>query len=264
MAFAEFSYFSKALKTTVNVNVILPEVSHKEETAGKPAETYKTLYLYHGLGGDYREWMRETSIARYADAYKIAVVMPSAGRSWYTDTVREEAYFTYLTRELPEVCRGYFKGMSDKREDNFVGGLSMGGYGAMKAALYCPDAFCGCATLSGSLDITRRRVKPLSLMEWRAIFGYGLKDPLELEGTEHDLYAAAKRNREAGIPFPRIYMWAGTEDSQLKPNQDFHALLNDLGVEHLYQESEGDHSWKWWDLHIRDALAYLFSDGSAC
>ena len=135
MAFLELNYYSESLRRRVTVNVLLPEIDKKADGVGAPdCESYKTLYLFHGLTGNRSDWIRKSSIERYAEKYKIAVVMPEVGRSWYTDTAYGENNFTFVTEELPKVCRSYFKGMSSKREDNFVAGLSMGGYGAVKAA----------------------------------------------------------------------------------------------------------------------------------
>ena len=187
--------------------------------------------------------------------------MPEVDRSWYTNTQYGVNYFDFVAKELPEVCRGYFKGMSDKREDNFVAGLSMGGYGAAKVALTYPEEFGGFVSLSGSLDITRKN-RSINLPEWRSIFNFNMESGLELEGTEHDVYEIVRRNYKEGKKFPKMYIWCGTEDEPglLKTNQVFHSLLNELGIEHFYKESEGDHSWKWWDMHIQDGLRYLFEE----
>lgn len=260
MAFIELHYHSDALKTAVTVNVLIPE---KAKTLigmdGKEAENYKTLYLLHGLSDDQTIWMRRTSIERYAIERGIAVVMPNVGRSWYTDTAYGGKYFTFVTEELPRVCRSYFKGMSDKREDTLIAGLSMGGYGAIKAALCCPETYGACASLSGAFDISAARRLAL-LNEWQGVFDFGMQDPSELEGTKHDIYSLAEKNKRAGIAFPKMYMWCGESDKLLPANQRFRDLLDRLEVEHLYKESEGNHSWKWWDLHIQDALDYLLND----
>lgn len=260
MAFLEFNYYSNALLKRVMVNVLLPEANKKSESVGiGDIGEYKTLYLLHGLTGNHTDWIRRSSIERYAEEYNIAVVMPEVDRSWYTDTAYDAKYFTFVAKELPEVCRGYFKGMSSKKEDNFVGGYSMGGYGALKIALTYPDEYAGCVSLSGALDITRKN-RPLNLNEWKSIFDFNMVSPNELEGSEHDLYALARKNFENGIDFPKMYIWCGTEDNPylFKSNQDFHALLNEMNIEHFYQESEGDHTWKYWDLYIQDALEYMF------
>ena len=259
MAFLEFHYYSKALDKTVAVNAILPERTKADPVAGIPDGLYKTLYLFHGLTSDYTAWMRRSNIERYAAEYNIAVVMPDVARSWYSNTQYGMNYFTFVADELPEVCRGYFKDMSDKREDNYVAGLSMGGYGALKAALLRPECFGGCASLSGSLDITRRG-RTYNLPEWRSIFDFRMEHPSELEGTEHDLWAVARKNAAVGLPFPRLYLWCGTEDVLIKTNREYRDLLTELGVDHRFEESEGDHSWQWWDLHIQDALRYLLKE----
>ena len=260
MAFIELHYHSDALKTAVTVNVLLPE---KAKTLigmdGKESSTYKTLYLLHGLSDDQTIWMRRTSIERYAIERGIAVVMPNVGRSWYTDTAYGGEYFTFVTEELPNVCRSYFKGMSDKREDTLIAGLSMGGYGAIKAALSCPDKYGACASLSGAFDISAAR-RLHQLNEWRGIFDFDLEDPAEIEGTKHDIYTLTRKNHEMGIRFPRMYLWCGLNDKLLEVNQRYRDLLINLGISHLYEESEGNHSWKWWDLHIQTALDYLLND----
>ncbi|MBR5586891.1 MAG: esterase family protein [Clostridia bacterium] len=259
MAFLEFNYYSKALSKRTVVNIILPEAKKTQPGIGLgDKEGYKTLYLFHGLSQNHADWMRRSSIERYADKYGIAVVMPNVDRSWYSNTAYGVNYFTFVTEELPEVCRGYFKGMSDKREDNFVAGLSMGGYGALKVALTYPEKFGGCVSLSGSLDITRKN-RPVNLPEWKSIFDFNMESPLELEGSEHDLYALARKNQKG---FPKMYIWCGTEDDPglLESNRKLHRVLDELNVEHTYKESEGDHSWPWWDLHIQDGLKFLFEE----
>ena len=254
MAFFQMNYYSPALKLSVEVNVILPDFA-KDLPSG---ETYKTLYLLHGLSDDQTIWMRRTSIERYADEYGIAVVMPAVGRSWYTDMANDANYFTFVSSELPTFCRGFFRGMSDKREDNFIAGLSMGGYGAMKIALSCPESFGGVASLSGTLDIadvTRNR----PIKEWKSIFGYDLESTGELYGTKHDNFHLANTLYKNGGTFPKMFIWCGEQDDLHHHSEKFHKLMDSLSVEHKYVSSVGDHSWKWWDLHIQDALEYLLS-----
>ena len=259
MALFKMNYFSKALQTDVLVNVIIPEVDKNDPCAGIPDGSFKTLYLLHGLRGNHDSWMRNTAIERYAEKYNIAVIMPGVARSWYTDTQYGAKYFTFVTEELPQVCQGYFKGLSPKREDNFIIGLSMGGYGAVKAALTCPDKYFGCASLSGSLDITRRG-RTVRMDEWKSIFDYGMQAPTELDNTMHDLYYLARKNRAEERPFPKMFFWCGTEDELIKVNRSYHALLDELGVEHYYGESEGDHTWQWWDMHVCPAIEYLLKE----
>lgn len=251
--FLEMKFRSKELGKQTNVNVLLPE------GLGESKAQYKTLWLLHGLTDDHTAWMRNSLITRYARKYNLAVIMPNADRSWYTNTAYGMNYFNYVTKELPDICRRTFLNLSEKREDNIIAGLSMGGYGALKAALSCPEQYGTCISLSGSLDVTRKG-RPCKLEEWRSIFGFDISSPLELEGSEHDLFALAERNKAEGRAFPRIYMWCGLEDTLITVNRSFDKHLSELGVGHTFQESEGDHSWKWWDLHIQSALEWEFGE----
>ncbi len=226
------------------VNVLLPDSEEPPR---------KILWLLHGLKGDHTSWLRNTSIERYAAKYHLAVVMPDAARSWYTDTAYGANYFSYVADELPALCRRTFHGWSDAREDNLVAGLSMGGYGALKLALSRPDQYGSCIALSGALDVTRKG-RPCDVMEWRSIFGYGIESPLELEGSKHDLFALAAKNKQVGLPFPKLYLWCGQEDALITINRAFDQHLTTLGIDHTYEESEGGHKWVWWDLHIQNAL----------
>lgn len=248
--FLEMSFSSKELNKSTQVNILLPN----DSSDSKPP--YKTLWLLHGLTDDHTSWMRNTSIERYAAKYHLAVIMPSVDRSWYTNTSYGMNYFNYITKELPELCYGTFKCLSEKREDTIIAGLSMGGYGALKAALTFPGRYGSCISLSGSLDITRKG-RACDLDEWRSIFGLGLESPSALEGSEHDLFALAEKNKNGGKLFPKLYMWCGLDDFLIDVNRSFDKHLSDLEISHTFETSEGNHSWKWWDLHIQNGLRWV-------
>ncbi|MBQ2866055.1 MAG: esterase family protein [Clostridia bacterium] len=261
MALIHMHFYSAALGSAEEVNIILPENSKGAQPLGAPAETCKTLWLLHGLNGDHNSWIRETAIERYLKdgGYNIAVVMPNVNRSWYTDTCDNVKYFTYITEELPAILRSYFKCMTDKREDNYIAGLSMGGYGAVKAALTYPERYAAFASLSGSLDITRRG-RSINIPEWRRVFKAGLQSGEELDKTPHDLFWLAEKNINAGVSLPRYYQWCGVDDELIKVNRRFHEHLTRLGFDHVCEEGPGDHTWKWWDEHIIDVLRFMFSE----
>src|SRR4051795_10646195 len=137
------------------MTVLLPQaveaqigVSSTTGTGGEPP----VLYLLHGLSDDHTAWLRNTSIDRYAAARGLAVVMPQVQRSFYADEVHGGRYWTFLSEELPEVVGSFFR-VSTRREDTYVAGLSMGGYGALKWALREPHRFAAAASLSGALDL---------------------------------------------------------------------------------------------------------------
>ena len=218
--------------------VVLPEY---------PAQPQNTLILLHGLSGACDTWNRRTSIERYAQKHNLAVIMPEVQRSWYTDMVYGLPYFTFITDELPRLAANTLRVPVDPAH-LYVGGLSMGGYGALKCALRAGDVFSRGASLSGAADI--RQLPPGGY--WEDVFG-----PREqIPGSFNDLFAAAKalppENR------PPLYMWCGTEDSLLPGNHALRDHLLALGYDLTYAESAGNHAWQWWDLHIQDVLRWLF------
>ena len=262
MAFMELHFRSDVLRMRVTASVILPEEAKKRADGDPP---YKTLFLLHGFSDDHTIWMTRTSIERYAADRGIAVVMPSALHSWYTDTAAGPRYLTFVGEELPAYCRAFFRGMSPRREDTMVAGLSMGGYGALKIALTYPERFGLCASLSGALDmaaltdyrLAHENPPPHENAEWQAVFGYDVFTGADLRGGPNDLFALTERRAAEGVPFPGLFLWCGTGDRFVTDSRNYRDLLTRLGVAHTYRESEGDHSWKWWDLHIQDALDCL-------
>lgn len=238
MACLSWTFHSPSLRMATHAFVVLPEY---------PAQPQNTLILLHGLSGACDTWNRRTSIERYAQKHNLAVIMPEVQRSWYTDMVYGLPYFTFITDELPRLAANTLRVPVDPAH-LYVGGLSMGGYGALKCALRAGDVFSRGASLSGAADI--RQLPPGGY--WEDVFG-----PREqIPGSFNDLFAAAEalppENR------PPLYMWCGTEDSLLPGNHALRAHLLALGYDLTYAESAGNHAWQWWDLHIQDVLRWLF------
>ena len=151
MALLHVDFFSDVLGMCSQMDVILPEQTRGQiGMEGKRSDgKYPTLYLLHGMSDDHTIWQRRTSIERYAADYGIAVVMPTTQLGWYTDMHIGYKWWTFLSQELPAICRTFFPNMSSRREDTFAAGLSMGGYGALKCGLLAPETFGAVASLSG-------------------------------------------------------------------------------------------------------------------
>ncbi len=247
MAHLVVDYYADALGVQTRMHVLLPQ----RLAAGKA----KTLYLLHGMSDDEGTWMRRTSIERYAEEKGLAVVMPDGGLGWYTDMYRGLAWFKFISKELPALCRRFFPILSDKREDTYIGGNSMGGYGALKCALRAPRTFSRVISLSGALDAADTAINntvPATRRYWEDVFG-----PAEdVSGSENDLFAAATALTDPALR-PRIYMWCGTEDFLYAQNIRMRDHLRALGYDLTYEESPGDHQWRHWDKKIADALNWL-------
>ena len=146
MALVRIDHVPETVKVNLPLNVILPDPGRMQ---GVPVRNRKVLYLLHGLSDDASAWQRYSSIETVASAYGLVVVMPSVGRSFYLDQPNGQAYFTYLVEELPRYLSDVFD-LAPRREDTLIAGLSMGGYGTLKAALLHPELLLGGGVLLGS------------------------------------------------------------------------------------------------------------------
>jgi S-formylglutathione hydrolase FrmB len=256
MILSQINLCSDVLVTRCTVNVLLPQ--------RKPADShdnfqtpFRVLYLLHGYSDDQTAWQRWTSIERYAEGLNLAVVMPAAQNSFYTDMAHGGKFFTFLAEELPAVLHELFP-LSSARADTFIAGLSMGGYGAFKLALSRPDLYSAAASLSGAVDINEvvKRTKdpdnPAWLEQMQNIFGNLGKVP----GGAHDLFSLAMKVSQSGDK-PRLYQYCGTEDFLYKDNLRLRDFIHPLGFDYTYEETEGDHSWIHWDRAIQRVLDWL-------
>ena len=239
MALMEIHFFSNTLGREVAVNAVIPQ----------GCDRCKTLYLLHGLSDDHTAWQRYTRVEQFASSEGLALVMPNCDRSFYTDMFLGDAYFTYITEELPAVMRCFFAGMSGKKEDNFIAGLSMGGYGAFKAALACPDRYAAACSLSGALDIALLRDSGSVGAEDFFYRIFGKKE--DFAGSVNDLFSQLEKDVKEGKALPELYMSCGTEDYILPCSRRFFEKCKELNVAVDYTEAPGNHSWTFWNERIQ-------------
>lgn len=240
MAFATLKFYSETLGTQAEINVIIPQGAVKDEK-------YKVLYLLHGFGDDHSTWVNNTSIVRYAEKYGICVVLPFAEKSFYSNMKYGADYYTYIAHEVPRIVREFFN-VSDKREDNFVAGFSMGGYGALKIALRECDSFAGGAGLSPCADIKNIGFKDALV----PIFGEDINIPDE----DDLLYLADEQGKN--LNKPRLFIGIGTNDFLYENNFELRKKLTDNGYDFTYRESLGEHNWQFCDEYIQYVLKWMF------
>ncbi len=252
MALIRLDHLPETVKVNLPLNIILPD---PVRMGGIPVRQRKLLYLLHGLSDDGSAWQRYSAIETYAQAYGLVVVMPSVGRSFYTDLPNGQAYFTYLVEELPQYLQDVFA-LNPKREDTFLAGLSMGGYGAMKAALLYPHLYQAVASFSGMLSLNFLNSQPDDRRhdEFSILFG----DLKQLPGSQHDpavwLQQAAAQQRD----LPELYIACGRQDDLYPLNTYFHQACQRLGVDVNYHEEDGQHDWQFWDKQLKRFLQAVF------
>ncbi|MCX7772895.1 MAG: esterase family protein, partial [Clostridia bacterium] len=210
----------------------------------------------HGLSDDNTAWTRRTSIERYAQEYGLAVVMPNANRSFYADMKIGLDYYTYVSKEVPFLAQTYFP-ISSRREDSFIAGLSMGGYGAFMIALRNPEKFSAAASLSGALELDH--VFDLSAIiaprQVKALFD----SKEEYRASDYHLPNLLKKHAAEGTRLPRFFQCCGTEDMLYPINREFMASAKAYGIDLTYEEGPGDHDWSYWDANIQRVLAWIFN-----
>jgi S-formylglutathione hydrolase FrmB len=253
----EVHFKSEILTLQCAMYVLLPQ-RPLVEAKNRPVPKYRTLYLLHGHSDDHTAWQRWTSIERYVEGLNLAVVMPAVNLSFYTDMVHGGNYLQFISEEVPAVARDLFP-LSADQEDNFVAGLSMGGYGAFKLALTYPERYTAAASLSGAVDIREvvtghgDPTDEAWLAQMRSIFG----DLSKVPGSQHDLFALARKVAEG--PFkPRLYQCCGTEDFLYADNVRFRDAVRKLPLDLTYEEGPGEHVWAYWDKMIQNVLAWMF------
>ncbi|MBP3645724.1 MAG: acetylesterase [Clostridia bacterium] len=262
MALMNVSFFSPTLRRTVPLTVVIPT---DKQLPGQPgyqqAAPYKTLYLLHGAFGSCLDWLSGTRMRPLAQNANLCVVMPSGENKFYADSKTSgDRYGTFVSEDLVNFIESTFP-VSKKREDRFIAGLSMGGYGAVVNGLRHPETFGAIGAMSSAF--LKKRILNSVDEPGRDLFTrteymtmFGLDDVKDFEGSEHD-YDMLARKAARRKKKPDIYLCCGTEDSLLPVNHQFRELLSELGYNMTYEEWEGDHNWKFWDEAIEKLINWL-------
>jgi putative tributyrin esterase len=251
MALVRIDHVSETVKVNLPLNIILPDPGQME---GIPISQRKVLYLLHGLSDDASAWQRFTSIETLAAAYGLVVVMPSVGRSFYSDQPNGQRYFTYLTEELPQYLEDVF-GLAHSREDTYIAGNSMGGYGAFKAAFRYPERYAAAASFSGALSLAILTAIPDDPRQAEFALIFGELD--QLAGSEHDPATWLQRAAQNPDKLPRLFISVSRQEDLYPLSVHFHAACQTMRIQSEYHEEDGAHDWFFWDRQIRHFLATI-------
>ena len=261
MAILHMTFASESLKRWTECIVIIP--MEKRGGAGRAIpEKFPTLYLLHGYTGNCMDWCTESKIRAYAEKNGIAVVMPSGENSFYLDDEQADIRYAGLIAELVTFTRRLFP-LSDRREDTFLGGLSMGGFGALRNGFFYSHLFSRIIGLSGAYiqdslaDMTPEGNSVAPRGYYERVFG----DLSAVLQSDKNPVVCARRAAERGDA-PSVFLACGTEDSLLKENREMCETLRALGIHVDYFEGPGSHDWTFWDAWTEKAAAWLM-DGRA-
>lgn len=252
--------FSKTLEIETGIQIIVP---NHYEVGGK----YKVIYLLHGVVSNQDSLTDYTMLPAYVQAQNAIVIMPNVNRSFYTDQIYGQRFFSYVSEELPEICENVFN-ISSKREDTAVIGVSMGGYGALKCALSKPEVFGMCCAISSGCVFLKDFFEEMNsrgddedfiavwgqqfINDFRAAFG----NPLVWK-PEYELLSLAKNINENHIK-PKLYMTCGTEDYLQSLNQAFSEEMGKLDFDFTYEALPGNHDWQFMNDGLKRSLEMCF------
>ena len=259
MAILHCNFFSKALMRPVPITVVLPTDKRVGPQGTPPAGPFKTLYLLHGIFGDETDWVCGTRAQAWATERNLALVMPAGENSFYVDHPNASRnYGQFIGEELVEFTRRTFP-LSPKREDTFIGGLSMGGFGAIVNGLKHPETFGAVCALSSALildSMLENTQYTGDLMTNKGYYESVFGDLSQVRGGPADYDALAEKAAQAPVR-PKFYLACGTEDGLITVNRQFRDHLLALGFDVTYEEGPGVHDWYFWDEYILKAMNWL-------
>lgn len=262
MALFQVDFYSKSLARSTCFHMVLPndvpEMMKKDNTNYN--RKMKVLFLLHGYSGSSKDWLMGSSVQELATKYNIAVIMPSGENSFYLDGKGTgKAYCKYVGHELVEYVNNTFN-LSMDRDNTFIGGLSMGGFGAIHTGLYYPETFGKIVALSSALIIHKIKNKTEEFKDAVADYDYytsvfGRLD--QLENSVNNPEYLIKKLKEENKKIPDIYMACGTEDFLIEENRAFYQFLKNEAVDVEYIESPGAHNWDFWNYYLEPSIQWL-------
>lgn len=289
MTLITVSYQSKALHKQTTVNILFP----MDNAISKPV---KVLWALHGMTDDQSGWLRRTTIEEYAEKMGVCVVMPNADLSFYVNMAYGADYFTFISEELPEFLSRFLP-ISRAKEDNYITGNSMGGYGAFYTAMKCPQKYQAAVSLSGPMNIAWIN-RVLSDTQLAKVFGthdetlikdsvrilaenegipekliYSLMEfgdectartfqamfgnELDLKDTQYDIYHLAEQMQKNSSPV-RLIAYCGEEDYHYSSNILFRDWIAKTNLDYVLTTGKGSHDWTYWNKQIPDFMEKLF------
>ena len=261
MASFYIEYFSQALHRRAAFRAWIPnDVRTELETEENPyrRKPMRTLFLLHGYTGNAENWIPEELMEKY----NFAVVSPNGENGFYLDGEATGSHYqTLVATELTDYVRRTF-GLARSREDTYIIGISMGGFGAIHTGLAFPDTFGKIGALSPALIVHGiAHMKPgedngmANYAYYRACFG----DLETVEASEANPETLVRALKKAGRPIPALFQCCGSEDFLIEPNRQFHRFLEAEGVPHVYRESPGQHDMVFWREYIPQIVEWMFA-----
>ena len=264
MAWFQLNFFSQCLSRPVNVQVLLPaDMPFPTNGNGAAAQPFKTLYLLHGYMGGSGDWLLNAPVNELSQQYGLAVIMPPGDNGFYVDQPTSGVRGgEFIGRELVEYTRSIFP-LSTRREDTLIGGLSMGGYGALRNGLRYSEVFGHVIGLSPAIatDVCKNATDEINPMGINRRYYERLFGNLDkVEEGEVSLRWLARELLAQGAGLPDVYFACGYQDMLSHSSRDLHRYWQTIGFPHTYEEGPGSHEWAFWRLFLRRGLTHALGE----
>lgn len=216
-------------------------------------EVVPVVILLHGVYGSAWAWTQCAGVHRQALAMiqsgeipRMIIAMPSDGL--WGDGSAYLAHNGYdferwISEDIMDALSEKINGVS-KDSPVFIGGLSMGGFGALRIGAKYGMQFKG---ISGHSSIT-------SLEQMRLFAEEDLSNYHQADQTDEDVYETMMRYRDN---LPAIRFDCGTNDLLIDYNRKLHQKLETADITHVYEEYQGGHEWAYWEAHIGKSLLFF-------
>jgi putative tributyrin esterase len=214
---------------------------------------YPVLYLLHGADADIADWARGTNLSEYAKRHQLIIVTPDASRSWYVNSVKnpKAQYDDYIMKEVIAYIDKNFRTIPEPFA-RAIGGVSMGGFGAMFLGLEHRDQFAAIGSFSGTLGFGH--IQPQSVpanvteeqkKEYEELMGA----PGSKEQKMRDVFELAQQVPMNEVPM--LFIVCGGQDGNVGQTHDFLQVLAKRGIPYEYREiSPREHNWRLWNQEI--------------
>lgn len=280
---------SKSLGMRTSVTVITPEGSVADPVAW-PASKPGVAILLHGLTGNYSTWTNKTDLTTLATRHNLVLVLPDGARSFWLNQEFGLKYGQWVGEELPQIIRATLR-VSRSRSKTFIGGFSMGGYGAFHAVMDYPQTFGGAFALSGVLDVAEPQFRDRHPDLYQIGFGnpdtprpqddllarvkagdFGLEGGgsgsesggVGSEGggvvsEGENLGSEGQDDKACGPQQTKLFAACGESDRLLGQNRRFREAAQDAGLKLEYHEGPGAHTHEFWNSWLPKALKSVTS-----
>jgi S-formylglutathione hydrolase FrmB len=271
------SFNSPAVQLQLKYTAILPTNYHKETTH------YPVVYLLHGHTGNYTSWVSYAKLpVSLATEYNCIIILPDAGNSWYINWTgqtdgKPHRWEDMLVKDLiPDVDKKY-RTIKEK-SGRVIGGLSMGGFGALAVGLKNPNLFGFVFSSSGAIDFCKYIKKEFAkdtldwnspvlwsedkktvdipqFSNWKERTPQGVVFKQTSDADLYDPYVLLEKADTASLPF--IHIDCGNKDYHLKAALNFTEQLKKKTNRYSLLIMPGNHEVPYWEQAIRHTFLLL-------